>query len=305
MDDDKEFLNPFQRLSYQTFYGMAKRSAERNYSLREYLEKGHMPVLAEVYIATMWMATLITAVVGVMAFLLLGFLIIPMLMGAGMADLAPILSLVSLAVLASPLFVFLGFKMWPRMRVKQRASDIEVYLPYAANFVAAMAAANATPQKIFMSLAAQKHIYGEVSDEARWIYRDMTLLGTDLLTALKRAVKRSPSTMWQEFLQGVVGTLTSGGDLKLYFLNRGEYYMIANRREQKSFLDTLAFMAESYVIVAVAMPMFLMIILTITFWISGSGYTQGDSIMYLFSWVAMPVIHFAYITFVRMATPKV
>ncbi|HID73561.1 MAG TPA: type II secretion protein F, partial [Thermoplasmata archaeon] len=134
---------------------------------------------------------------------------------------------------------------------------------------------------------------------------DMTLLGTDLLTALKRAVKRSPSSKFQEFLQGIVGTLTSGGDLKLYFLNRGEYYMMQNRREQKTFLDTLAFMAESYVIVAVAMPMFLMIILTITFWISGSGYSATDTIMYLFSWIAMPVVHFAYITFVKLMTPKV
>jgi flagellar protein FlaJ len=304
----EDILNPFQRLSYQTFYGMAKRSAQRNYKLREYLEKGHMPMLAEVYIATMWMATLLTVIVGIMAFFVLQFILVPILAGVGFPveglSVAGIF-LPSLIALLSPVFVFLGFKMWPRARVKQRASDIDVYLPYAANFVAALAAANATPQKIFMSLAAQKHIYGEVADEAKWIYRDMTLLGTDLLTALKRAVKRAPSTQWQEFLQGVVGTLTSGGDLKLYFLNRGEYYMLANRREQKTFLDTLAFMAESYVIVAVAMPMFLMIILTITFWISGSGYSATDTIMYLFSWVAMPVVHFAYITFVRMATPKV
>ncbi len=305
MADEKDILNPFQRLSYQTFYGMAKRSAERNYSLREYLEKGHMPMLAEVYIATMWMATLISAIVGVLMFFLMGFVLIPIMAGAGMELLVPIFQLIALGSLAIPLIVFMGFKAWPRMKVKARADDIEVYLPYAANFVAAMAAANATPQKIFMSLSAQKHIYGEIADEAKWIYRDMTLLGTDLLTALKRAVKRSPSTQWQEFLQGVVGTLTSGGDLKLYFLNRGEYYMLQNRREQKSFLDTLAFMAESYVIVAVAMPMFLMIILTITFWISGSGYSAGDTIMYMFSWIAMPVVHFAYITFVRMATPKV
>ncbi|HID73825.1 MAG TPA: hypothetical protein EYP43_02105, partial [Thermoplasmata archaeon] len=55
-----EMLTPYQRLSYQAFYNIARRSAERNYKLREQLEKGRMPMLAEVYIATMWMSTLMT-----------------------------------------------------------------------------------------------------------------------------------------------------------------------------------------------------------------------------------------------------
>ncbi len=301
-----EILTPFQRISYQAFYNSARRAAQRNDKLREQIEKAHLPMLAEVFIAMFYMSMLMTVFIALGVYVFLQFLFAPLLFPSPGP---PIFLfgqfLPALVVLASPAIVYVMFRSWPRSNVKRRAKEIDTYLPYAANFVAAMAAANATPQKIFRSLSSQKNIYGEIANEAKWTYRDMTLLGVDLLTALKRSVKRSPSTKYQEFLQGIVGTLTSGGDLKLYFLNRGEYYMIANRREQKTFLDTLAFMAESYVIVAVAMPMFLMIILTITFWISGAGYSATDQIMYLFSWIAMPVVHFAYITFVKLATPKV
>ena len=62
---------------------------------------------------------------------------------------------------------------------------IEKYLPYAASYTAAMSAANATPAKIFRSLAMNKDIYGDVADDAAMIYRDITLLGYDLITAMK------------------------------------------------------------------------------------------------------------------------
>ena len=66
----------------------------------------------------------------------------------------------------------------------RRADMIEKYLPYAASYTAAMSAANATPAKIFRSLAMNKDIYGDVADDAAMIYRDITLLGYDLICLL-------------------------------------------------------------------------------------------------------------------------
>ena len=40
------------------------------------------------------------------------------------------------------------------------------------------------------------------------IYRDVSLLGYDLLTAMKMAVDRAASPWMTEFFQGMVGTLT-------------------------------------------------------------------------------------------------
>ena len=55
-----------------------------------------------------------------------------------------------------------------------------------------MSAANATPMKIFKSLAANEEIYGEIAYDSAMIYRDITLLGMDLITAIKHAVDGQP-----------------------------------------------------------------------------------------------------------------
>ncbi len=176
----------------------------------------------------------------------------------------------------------------------QRAEKLEKYLPYAASYTAAMSAANATPAKIFRSLAVNEEIYGDIAYDCAMIYRDITLLGMDLVTAIKLSVNRAASPWVSEFFQGMVGTLTSGGNLKMYFLNRAEHYMRENRIRLTVFLETLAMMAESYVVVAVAMPLFLIVMLVIMFWVSGSGSQLSEGMVYLVVLGVLPVIHISY-----------
>ena len=128
------------------------------------------------------------------------------------------------------------------------------------------------------------------------IYRDVSLLGYDLLTAMKMAVDRAASPWMTEFFQGMVGTLTAGGSLKLYFLNRAEHYMRENRTRLQEFLESLAMLAESYVVVAVAMPLFLIVMLVIMFWY-GAGAQMEESTLYAVVLLVLPMIHamFAFI----------
>ena len=175
-----------------------------------------------------------------------------------------------------------------------RGDRLEKFLPYAASYTAAMAAANATPMKIFKSLAANEKIYGEIAYDSAMIYRDISLLGMDLITAIKHAVDRAASPWATEFFQGMVGTLSSGGNLKLYFLNRAEHYMRENRIRLTEFLETLGLMAESYVVVAVAMPLFLIVMLVIMFWVSGAGSQISEGMVYGIVMGVLPMIHIAY-----------
>ena len=49
-----------------------------------------------------------------------------------------------------------------------------------------------------------KDIYGDVED-AGLIYRDVTLLGYDLITAIKLSVDPTASVWLTEFFQGILG----------------------------------------------------------------------------------------------------
>ena len=178
----------------------------------------------------------------------------------------------------------------PALTSYQRGRNMDKNLPYAASYVAAMAAASATPEKIFKSLARNRDIYGEIANDACWIYQNMAFVGIDLVTTLKSAVERSPSERFGEFIQGMVGTITSGGNMKLYFLNRSEYYAHANRVSVKDLINQMALYAEVYVVVAVAFPIFAMIMALITFWVSGSGMTLEEEHLYAMVFGGLPLI---------------
>ena len=61
--------------------------------------------------------------------------------------------------------------------------------------------------------------------------------------------------------------------------------------------DRLAMLAESYVVVAVAMPLFLIVMLVIMFWVSGAGAQMEESTLYAVVLLVLPMIHgmFAFI----------
>ena len=299
-------LTSYQRMCYKIFGSVAKSFTKKNYKLKDNLAKARIEMLPEAYMAYTWMNTLIGAVSGIV----IGIIIREILLGLeamiGKPILPPVLYTIIPVILPCLLAgtIYLLLLISPSSKGKARKKDIDNHIPYAANFITAMASAHATPQAIFKSLGKQERTYGEVSKEAAWIYRDMTALGCDLITAIKRAIERSPSEKFQEFLQGIIGTLTAGGQLKTYLSGRAEHYMRENRREQKDIIESLGVLAESYIVVGVAMPLFLIIMLVVMSWVGGMAALS--SIMFiLVVFLVLPIIHVGYAGIIYMVTPKV
>lgn len=285
-------MSGYATACYKTFGGIGDVRAKRKPELSIFLQKAHIDMLPGAYISVTIMNVLISFIFGS----ILGFVLY------GITN-QILLLLLFFAVL--PSITYIAHQIYPRWKASHRGKEIDKQLPYASSFVAAMAAANATPEKIFKSLADQKKIYGAISEEAAWIYRDMTVLGTDTVTAIKRAVKRASSDKFAEFFQGIISTITSGGNLKIYFLNRAEYFMVENRRVQRDHIETLAMLAESYVVVAVAFPMFLIVMMVIMIWIGGSKGGASLSLLKMIIFLLLPIIHFFYGFFVYTMIPKV
>jgi len=157
-----------------------------------------------------------------------------------------------------------------------------------------MSSEGITPTEIFKSLSKQK-IYGEIREESLWIYRDVGLLGRDIISAIKANIDRTPSEKFKEFLQGAIVTVQSGGALKPYFMSKAEQYTRENRINQKQQIESLGIMAEAYVTTAVAGILLIIIILPLLMIIQGEG--GQISFMYIFILLVVPMIHsgFAYV----------
>ena len=281
-------LSPFQRWAWRMFRSRVL-ARPPDPALEENLVKAHMRVRADEYMATVYATTLVVAIATVVVGVVLGALFSlfgSLFLGLVIGILLPVFG---------TLGTFFVLQSTPGSKAKERSRKIDRKISPAMSFVSAMSSADVNVDQIFKELGRQK-IYGEVAEEAAWITRDTELLGVDILTAIRNGAQRSPSKRFQDFLQGVVTTATSGGQLKPYFLLKAEQYERENKLEQLQRVETMGLLAETFVTVVVAFPLFLVIIIAIFAVIGG-----GSSFMLIVLWAIVlgmiPLSQFGFIFF--------
>jgi flagellar protein FlaJ len=202
----------------------------------------------------------------------------------------------------APLIGYFVLMNSPSSAARSRRKDIDTRIPHAMNFISTLASADVTVDVIFNELSKQK-IYGEIQNEAQWITRDIELLGKDVLTALRDAATRSPSVKFQDFLQGVITTTLSGGHLKPYFIMKSEQFQRLGKLESKQNQETLGMLAESFVTVVVAMPLFLIVMMSLMALV---GKTGGSSILllYMIVFLMIPFSQFGFIIAIQSMTEE-
>ena len=285
-------LNNYQKMCYRWF----GRSAENVVTdkMKASLERAHITIRPGAYISCMWVSTIVAAIVSTVIYLTLVMFLSVDILISFMLLIIPVLG---------TLITYLYFKSMPSSRAKARGKKIDLHLPYALNFISAMSSAGITPTEIFKSLSKQR-IYGEIREEALWIYRDVGLLGRDIISAIKANIERTPSEKFKEFLQGAVVTVQSGGALKPYFMAKADQYTRENRVAQKQLIESLGIMAEAYVTAAVAGVLLIIIIIPLLMIISSAGAEQL-TFMYVFVAIVIPLIHMGFAVVLSGMSTKV
>lgn len=251
------------------------------------LEKAGLSLDYKQYYAT----TLFSLILGCICSLLITFIIY--FLFPSNLSLLLILLIPGLAVGCLGLF----FLYYPGYRIKRRAYNIDLFLPYAINFISSMAVAGISPSEIFTTLASI-NLYGELQKETKKIAKEINIMNVDSITALKHAIEVSPSRKFQEFLQGIIGTIQSGSELHIYLQNSVNKLMDEDYVERAKDLDLLGVIAEIFVTCAIAFPIFLVIILTVFGFFTGSA-NSSTIIMLIFSLLIMPLIYAGFYYLIR------
>ena len=291
-------LKPKEQLAWKTFGKFVQSRKHDNPELEDNLLRAHIRLRPEEYLAVAWMNTTFAAVGAVVAALVASIFLL--ILSVPISTLLFIFGLVAaLPILFSYMYSFglpIGYKGKPASMAKKRGRKIDKKISGAMSFISAMASADVPVDVIFKELSKQT-VYGEVAKEAEWITRDTELLGVDILTAIRRAAQRSPSSKFQDFLQGVVTTSTSGGQLKPYFLVKADQFEKEDRLEMQKKMETLGMLAESFVTVVVAFPLFLVVIMAIMALITRDPSQGGFVITLLFVVVGLmiPMSQFGFI----------
>ena len=208
----------------------------------------------------------------------------------------PILILVTM-------FVFTW--VYPSYLVGERKRKLEAALPTASSYMTAMASAGVTPDKIFLSLSREK-IGEAIVKDAKKISRDIHVFGYDIVHALSEASLRSPSPKYSSFLEGIISTFTSGGELQRYLEVTTETLMNDKVQDEKNFIEALGVMAELFMVVGVVAPIFFIVIFAMMSMLaSGEGGGGSDVMMALLVYIIIPVSLLVIILLIDAQQPEV
>jgi archaeal flagellar protein FlaJ len=295
-------LTAYQRFCWKTMGKLVTKRAKSNPKLELGLRQAHMRVRPEEFQAYVYMSVALVTIVTILFTIFFDSVLFLVLN----VNAALVLVLTMMILVLPPVLTWVVLNSTPGSKAKQRKRDIDKRIGAAMSFISAMASADVNIDVIFRELSWQP-IYGEIKNESEWITRDTELLGIDILTAISHAAQNTPSSKFQEFLQGVVTTATSGGQLKPYFLQKAEQFEKESKLDMRMRLETLGLMAETFVTVVVAFPLFLVVIMAIMAIVpggAGAGASGTILLLYLVVGLMIPFSQFGFIFFIWNTTKE-
>ena len=164
------------------------------------------------------------------------------------------------------LVFFIGYKsilLYPSLEKMTRTTKINMGLHNVVAYMFAMRRGGAEILDIFRSVSEMSAIYGEIAFELRQVVRDADFFGYDVVNAIKHLSETTPSQRMRDFLQDMLSTVESGGNLGQFLKNRVRLLQEEAKFEQKEFLQFLGLIGEIYVTIFIAGPLFLITIMVV------------------------------------------
>ncbi len=272
-------MNLIYKIAFAIFGRRVRRKEDAYAETRATLEQAHIPLPYDIYISTAYLYAHLLGILG--AFL--GYLLAPLvyrlcktLMNSrqfispvdlrSVSGYMEIASAVILAILIATLLGAISYYlmlMYPYLIATTRKTKIDLTLPHVVAYMNALSKGGLSLISIFESLSEQTNVYGEAAEEIAYIVMDTKYHGTDLLTALKTAAIGTRSEKFRDFLDNLISIVETGGDAESFFGNMVDHYQRSAAADQNSYLELLAMVAETYITVFVAGPLFLITILIV------------------------------------------
>jgi len=198
--------------------------------------------------------------------------------------------------------IFILFIKYPKTIISTRSKKIDNALPFAALYMSSVAGTKLPLHKV-LKIFAKFSNYGELTEEVNLINNDIDVFGFDLNTALERAVERTPSKNFKEFLWGILSTSASGGDVVVYLREKSDGFMQDYRRKIAEFAKKLMLLSEIYLSVIILGAIFFVILTSI---FSGMSSGIGSNIIILQAliiFIFIPLASLAFIILIKTSTP--
>jgi len=265
--------------------------------LKEEIHKSNLNVLYEMYVGKM-------VFFSILAFTVSFIFILVMFTFFGVALWFTLIGAILVSV-AMGFVILTLYHSYPFHLINSRRNSIDSNMPFAINHIASIAASGVPPFVAFKLIANVKE-YGEISNEARRIVRNVEAFGMDLITAIGNVASRTPSPKFGQFLSSVISTIETGGDLKKFLENSAKEALFDYRLVREKYMQTLSTYADFYTAVLIAAPLFFISTLSVMSLVGGSimGMSIPDA-MRIGIYVLIPLLNIVFIMFIHFTQPNI
>lgn len=193
---------------------------------------------------------------------------------------------------------------YPSSVAKQKESAIKVDLPFVIINMAAVAGSGAKPISIFKTILASDE-YPGLKDEIKKIVNYVNLFGYDLSTALRAVARDTPSVRFKDLLDGIVNTISSGGDLKEYLNAMADEALTTYKLERQKAVEQVGTYSDIYTTLCIAAPLLFFVTLAIIQTMGGEiGGVSVASIATIGTYGVIPLLNVGFIIFISAVQPK-
>lgn len=202
-------------------------------------------------------------------------------------------------------FTTVGFYGYPVYRADAIKRQLEDELPFTTGYMAILTSAGVSPENIFSSLS-NLPVPLAISAQARDVVRDVNLFGSDIISALEGASRRTPSETFREMIEGFISSIHSGSNLATYLREKSMQYMKLRKVNLKKYADTLSMLSEFYVAILLTGPLMLVIMLTVMAMLGGGtlGFLGPDIILRMLTYLGIPLGAIVFLIILDAASPK-
>ncbi len=253
------------------------------------LRLANIRILSNTYVNIMFFFTLLSIFVGTILFSIL------------------YASLIS-GLLAGAIFLvatFTGFYYYPINVIMSRVRSIKTNLPFAINHMSAVVNSGVTPTHMLRLIAESKE-YGELVIEVEKIVEFIDLFGYDVTTAIKSVASTTPELGFKDFLNGLITTIESGGDIHSYFKEKADASMNAYQLERQKYVETISTYSDVYTGILIAAPLFFVVALALVSILGGTIMGLSvDIVIAIGTYIIIPFLNIAFIIFLELTQPMI
>jgi flagellar protein FlaJ len=199
----------------------------------------------------------------------------------------------------------IGFYLYPVYCADKHKRELDDELPFTSGYMAILASAGVSPEKIFYSLSNLDAPLA-ASTEAKEVIKNTNLFGLDIISALEKASSRTPSEKFRDTIEGIISTIHTGGNLGGFLREKFRVAMKLKKMNLKKYSDNLSVLSEVYVALLLTGPLLLVIMVSVMSVLGGGGLglLSPDLLLSLLTYMLIPVCTVIFLIILDSISPK-